>query len=57
MCQKHQDILAKIDEIWQTALQLEVERNTALARVKELESIIARMTDECNPAKPEERQE
>lgn len=60
MCQKNRDIkdiFAKIDEIMATARHLAAERDAALARVRDLESIIRSMIDERNPARPEERQE
>lgn len=56
MCQKNRNIFAKIDEILATARQLAAERDAALAKVRDLESIIDRMIDERIPAKPEERQ-
>lgn len=56
MCQKNQNIFAKIDEILATARQISAERDAALARVRDLEAIIDRMIDEQNPAMPEERQ-
>ena len=56
MCQKNRNIFAKIDEILATARQLAAERELLVARIRDLESIIDRMIDERNPAKPEERQ-